>query len=84
MEERESIIKEFKNNPTLKFLILTTGLMSKAYTLIRISKVFMFELQLLPAVKAQAFKHTYRIRQLEDKVVNIRAVFNEVDIKIYI
>ena len=44
MEERESIIEEFENNPTLKFLVSTTGLMSKVYTLIRISKVFMFKL----------------------------------------
>ena len=44
MEEREVIIKEFENNPTLRFLILTTGLISKVYTLIRVSKVFMFKL----------------------------------------
>ena len=43
IEEREAIIKEFKNNPTLRFLILTTGLISKVYTLIRASKVFIFK-----------------------------------------
>ena len=52
MEKRESIIKEFKNYPILKFLILTTGLISKVYTLIKISKIFIFKLQLLSAVKA--------------------------------
>ncbi|XTI82978.1 hypothetical protein V2W45_1227717, partial [Cenococcum geophilum] len=52
IEERETIIKEFKNNPTLRFLILTTSLISKVYTLIRASKVFIFKPQLLPIVKA--------------------------------
>ena len=47
MEERENIIKEFKNNPILKFLVLTTGLISKVYTLIKISKVFIFKRELL-------------------------------------
>ena len=84
MEERESIIKEFKNNFTLRFLVLTTGLISKAYTLIKISKVFIFKLQPLPIVKAQAFKCAYRIGQLEDKVIDIRAVSNKVNIEIYI
>ena len=51
MEERESIIKEFKNNPILKFLVLTTGLMFEVYTLIKISKVFIFKPQLLLAVE---------------------------------
>ena len=44
MEEREAIVEEFENNPTLRFLILTTGLISKVYTLIRVSKVFIFTL----------------------------------------
>jgi hypothetical protein len=44
IKERESIIKEFENNPTLRFLILTTGLISKVYTLIKTSKVFIFKL----------------------------------------
>ena len=52
MEERESIVEEFENNPTPKFLILTTGLMSKVYTLIKTSKVFIFKLQPLLIVKA--------------------------------
>ena len=51
MEERESIIKEFKNNPTSRFFVLTTGLMSEVYTLIRTSKVFIFEPQPLPVVE---------------------------------
>ena len=84
MEEKESIIKEFKNNPTLKFLILTTGLISKVYTLIKISKVFIFKLQLLLIVKTQVFKYAYRIKQLENKVIDIRAAFNKVNIKVYI
>ena len=84
IEERESIIKEFENNPTLRFLILTTGLISEVYTLIKTSKVFIFKLQPLPAVKVQAFKYAYRIGQLEDKIMDIRAVSNKVNIKIYI
>jgi hypothetical protein len=44
MEKRETIVKEFENNPTLRFLVLTTSLISKAYTLIRVSKVFIFKL----------------------------------------
>ena len=84
MEERESIIKKFKNNPTLKFLVSTTGLMSEAYTLIKISKVFIFKPQPLLAVKAQAFGHVYKIRQLKDKIINIRAASDEVNIKVYI
>ena len=84
MEERESIIKEFKNNPTLRFFVLTTSLMSKVYTLIKTSKVFIFKLQLLLAVKAQAFKYAYRIKQLEDKVIDIKAASNKVNIKVYI
>jgi hypothetical protein len=44
MEEREIIVKKFENNPTLRFLILTTGLISKVYTLIKVSKVFIFKL----------------------------------------
>ena len=51
MEEKKSIIKEFKNNPTPRFLVLTTGLMSEAYTLIKTSKVFIFKLQPLLAVE---------------------------------
>ena len=43
MEERENIIKEFKNNPTLRFFVLTTGLIFKVYTLIRTSKMFIFK-----------------------------------------
>ena len=84
MEERESIIKEFKNNPTPKFLILTTGPISKAYTLIKISKVFIFKLQPLLAVKAQAFRYAYKIKQLKDKVIDIRAASNKVNIEVYI
>ena len=84
IEEREVIIKEFKNNPTLRFLVLTTSLISKVYTLIRASKVFMFELQPLPIVEAQVFGRAYRIGQLEDKVIDIRAIFNKVDIEVYI
>ena len=52
IKKRESIIKKFKNNPTPKFLILTTGLISKVYTLIKTSKVFIFKPQLLLVVKA--------------------------------
>ena len=52
MEERESIIKEFENYPILKFLVLTTGLMSEVYTLIRTSKVFIFKPQPLLVVEA--------------------------------
>ena len=84
IKEKENIIKEFKNNPTLKFLILTTSLMSKVYTLIKISKVFIFKPQLLLAVKAQAFRHAYKIKQLEDKIINIKATSNKVNIKVYI
>ena len=84
MEERESIIKKFKNYPTLRFLVLTTGFMSKVYTLIKTSKVFIFKLQLLLVVEAQAFKHAYKIKQLEDKITDIRAVFNKVNIEVYI
>ena len=58
--------------------------MSKVYTLIKTSKVFMFKLQPLPTIKAQVFRHAYRIKQPEDEVIDIRAVFNKVDIKIYI
>ena len=58
--------------------------MSEVYTLIGTSKVFMFELQPLPVVEAQVFRRTYRIGQLEDEVMDIRAVSNEVDIEIYI
>ena len=84
MEERKSIIKGFKNNPILKFLISTTGLTSKAYTLIKISKVFIFKLQPLLAVKAQAFRYAYKIKQLKDKVIDIRAASNKVNIEVYI
>ena len=84
MEERESIIKKFKNYPTLRFLVSTTGLMSKAYTLIKTSKVFIFKPQPLLAVEVQAFKYVYKIKQLEDEVINIRAASNKVNIKIYI
>ena len=44
----------------------------------------MFKPQLLPIVKAQAFRRVYRIRQLEDKVIDIRAVSNKVNIEVYI
>ena len=44
IKEKESIIKKFKNNPTPRFFVLTTGLIFKVYTLIRISKVFIFKL----------------------------------------
>ena len=84
MEEKKSIIKEFKNNPTLKFLVLTTGLIFKVYTLIKISKVFIFKLQLLLVVKIQVFRCTYRIKQLEDKIIDIRATSNKVNIEVYI
>ena len=84
IKEKESIIKKFKNNPTLRFLVLTTGFISEVYTLIKISKVFIFKLQLLRVVKAQAFKYIYKIKQLEDKVMDIRAASNKVDIKVYI
>ena len=47
--------------------------MSEAYTLIKTSKVFIFKLQLLLAVKAQAFRYAYKIKQLKDKVIDIRA-----------
>ena len=52
MEERKSIIKEFKNNPILKFLVLTTSLISEVYTLIKTSKVPIPKLQLLLVVEA--------------------------------
>ena len=84
IEERESIIKEFKNNPTLRFFVLTISLMFKVYTLIKISKVFIFKLQLYLAVKAQAFGYTYKIKQLEDKVINIKATSNKINIEVYI
>ena len=84
MEEKENIIKEFKNNPTLKFLILTTSLISKVYTLIKISKVFIFKPQLLLAVEAQVFGYTYRIRQLENKIIDIKAASNKINIEVYI
>ena len=84
MEERESIVEEFENYPTPRFLVSTTGLMSEAYTLIGTSKVFMFEPQPLPAVEAQAFGRAYRIGQLEDEVTDIRAASDEVDIEVYI
>ena len=51
MEERESIIKEFENYPTLRFFVLTTGLISEAYTLIKTSKVFIFKPQPLLVVE---------------------------------
>ena len=84
MEEKKSIIKEFKNNPTLKFFVLTINFISKVYTLIKISKVFIFKLQPLLVVKTQVFRHAYRIKQLEDKVIDIRAAFNKVNIEVYI
>ena len=84
VEERESIIKKFKNNPTLRFLVSTTGLMSEVYTLIKTSKVFIFKPQLLLAVEVQAFRYIYRIKQLKDKVIDIRAASNEVNIEVYI
>ena len=84
MEKRKNIIKEFKNNLTLKFFVLTTNLMSEVYTLIRTSKVFIFKLQLLPIVKAQAFRRAYKIKQLEDKVIDIKAVSNKINIEVYI
>ena len=62
MEERESIIKKFKNYPTPKFFVLTISLISEAYTLIKTSKVFIFKLQPLLAVEVQAFRHAYRIK----------------------
>ena len=58
--------------------------MFKVYTLIKISKVFIFKPQLLLAVKAQAFKHAYKIKQLKDKVINIKAASNKVNIEVYI
>ena len=58
--------------------------MSKAYTLIKTSKVFIFKPQLLPTVKAQAFKHAYKIKQLKDKITDIRAASNKINIKVYI
>ena len=84
IKERESIIKEFKNNPTPKFLVLTTSLMSEVYTLIKISKVFIFKPQPLLVVEVQVFGYAYRIKQLEDEIMDIRAASNEVDIKVYI
>ena len=84
IKKRESITKKFKNNPTPKFLILTTGLISKVYTLIKTSKVFIFKPQLLLVVKAQVFRCAYRIKQLEDKNIDIRAASNKINIEIYI
>ena len=84
IKEKESIIKKFKNNLTPRFLVSTTGLMSKAYTLIKISKVFIFKPQLLLVVEVQAFRCAYKIKQLEDKIIDIRAASNKVDIKVYI
>ena len=58
--------------------------MSKVYTLIKISKVFIFKLQPLLVVKAQAFGCAYRIKQLEDEIIDIKAASNKVNIEIYI
>jgi hypothetical protein len=46
--------------------------------------VFIFKLQLLPTVKAWAFGYIYKIKQLEDEVIDIRAISDEVDIEVYI
>ena len=46
--------------------------------------MFIFKPQPLLVVEAQAFGHAYRIKQLEDKVIDIKAASNEVNIKVYI